>query len=259
MSLEKKNKLKNLLSKWLDKTLVTSHWLFEQGVSAQLAKRYVESGWMEPIGHGAYKKIADDLIWQSGVHALQSQLKIPVHVGGLSALSFHGVTHYLRLGKEPLFLFVPLTVYLPKWFNNYDWGRSIVVVRTSFLPQDMGIKAYQEQNVEINYAAVERAVLELLYLTPKQIDILECYQIIEGLQNVRPSLLQTLLEECSSVKVKRLFLFMADKAHLPAMKHLNLEKIDLGKGDRSIVKHGKYDPKYKMVLPEELVNNERSI
>lgn len=256
MGVEKRNKLKNLLSKWLDKTIVTAHWLLEQGVSAQLAKRYVESGWMAPIGHGAYKKLDDDLVWQSGVYALQTQLKLPVHVGGLSALSFHGVAHYLRFGKEPLFLFVPQTVYLPKWFNKYDWGRPIVVVRTSFLPQDVGIKAYQEQNIEIKYASVERALLELLYLAPKQIDILECYRIVEGLQNMRPSILQTLLEKCASVKVKRLFLFMADKAQLPAMKHLSLEKIDLGKGDRSIVKHGKYDSKYKLVLPDELVKNE---
>lgn len=256
MSIEKTNKLKSLLSKWLDKTIATAHWLLEQGVSAQLAKKYVESGWMAPIGHGAYKKLGDDLIWQGGVYALQTQLKLPVHVGGLSALSFHGVTHYLRLGKEPLFLFVPLAVYLPKWFKEYDWGRPIVVVRTSFLPQDVGIKPYQEQNIEIKYATVERALLELLYLAPKQVDILECYQIVEGLQNMRPSMLQTLLEECSSVKVKRLFLFMADKAQLPAMKHLNLKKIDLGKGDRSIVKHGKYDSKYKLVLPEELAKNE---
>lgn len=259
MNLEKPNILKNMLSKWLDKTIATTHWLLEQGVSAQLAKRYVESGWMEPIGHGAYKKAADGLIWQSGVHALQVQLEIPVHVGGLSALSYHGVSHYLRLGKEPLFLFVPPAIHLPKWFNNYDWGRVMVVVRTSFLPQAAGIKSYQEQNIKINYAIVERAVLELLYLAPKQIDILECYQIVEGLHNLRPNLLQTLLEGCSSVKVKRLFLFMAEKAQLPAMKYLNVEKIDLGKGDRSIVKHGKYDSKYQLVLPEELVNNERSI
>lgn len=256
MSLEKPNKLKNLLSKWLDKTIATTHWLLEQGVSAQLVKRYVETGWMESIGHGAYKKVADELVWQSGVHALQIQLKLPVHVGGLSALTYHGVSHYLRLGKEPLFLFVPPVVYLPKWFNNYDWGRSIVVVRTAFLTQDVGIKSYQERNIEIYYAVIERAVLELLYLTPKQIDILECYQIIERLHNLRPNLLQTLLEGCSSVKVKRLFLFMAEKAQLPAMKYLNVEKIDLGKGDRCIVKHGKYDSKYKLVLPKELVNNE---
>lgn len=256
MSIVKKNKLKNLLTVWLDKTIATAHMLLEQGVSAQLAKKYVESGWMAPIGHGAYKKLGDDLVWQSGVNALQAQLKIPVHVGGLSALSFNGVTHYLRLGKEPLFLFVPLTVYLPKWFIEYDWGRPIVVVRTSYLPQDVGIKAYQEQNIEIKYATVERALLELLYLAPKQVDILECYQIVEGLQNMRPSMLQTLLEECSSVKVKRLFLFMADKAQLPVMKHLNLKKIDLGKGNRSIVRHGKFDSKYKLVLPDELVKNE---
>tara|TARA_R110002110_G_scaffold415807_1_gene656422 strand:- start:37620 stop:38399 length:780 start_codon:yes stop_codon:yes gene_type:complete len=259
MSLENQNKIKYLLTNWLDKTIATSNWLLEKGISPQLAKRYVESGWIKAIGHGAFKKLDDDVLWQGGVYALQTQLHLPIHVGGLSALSFHGVAHYMRLGREKLYLFSSPDKHLPKWFSDYDWEQPIVVVKTAFLPAEIGIKPYQYQSIQINHATVERAVLELLYLTPKQIDILECYQIIEGLHNLRPSLLQTLLEECTSVKVKRLFLFMADKAQLPVMKHLNLQKIDLGKGDRSIVSNGQYDSKYKLVLPSELVKNEPSI
>lgn len=259
MSIEKRIKLKQLLSKWLDKSVATSKWLLEQGVSAQLAKKYVENGWITSIGHGAFKKLDDNLFWQSGANALQSQLGISIHIGGLSALSFHGVTHYVRFGKENLFMFLPTAEHLPKWFHEYDWGTSITVVKTEFLPQEVGIKTFQEINLEISYASIERAVLELLYLAPKQIDLIECYQIVEGLYNLRPSVMQTLLEECTSVKVKRLFLFMADKAKLPIMKYLNIEKINLGNGDRSIIAHGKYDSKYKLVLPEELIKNERRI
>ncbi len=183
------------------------------------------------------------------------QLKIPVHVGGLSALSFHGVAHYLRLGRENLFLFSQTGVWVPKWFNEFDWGRGIRVVKTSFLPGELGIKTYQYQGAEIRYSTVERAILEALYLAPNEIDIMECYQIVQGLYNLRPNLVQTLLEECISIKVKRLFLFMADKAKLPVLKHLELQKIDLGKGDRSIVDHGKYDSKYRLILPSELIKD----
>jgi hypothetical protein len=35
---------------------------------------------------------------------------------------------------------------------------------------------------------------------------------------------------------------------------MELEKIDLGAGDRSIAKSGVYDSQFKLVLPKELVD-----
>ena len=64
------------------------------------------------------------------------------------------------------------------------------------------------------------------------------------------------LESCTSIKVKRLFLFLAEKANHSWVKHINLEKIDLGSGKRSIVKNGAYNSKYKITVPKELVNGE---
>jgi hypothetical protein len=43
--------------------------------------------------------------------------------------------------------------------------------------------------------------------------MVECYQILEGLSNLRPKVVQELLEKCNSIKVKHLFLFMASKAN----------------------------------------------
>jgi hypothetical protein len=57
------------------------------------------------------------------------------------------------------------------------------------------------------------------------------------------------------VKVRRLFLYLAERVNLPVMRHLNVEKIDLGKGDRSLVRMGRYVPKYGLLLPGELVSN----
>ena len=65
--------------------------------------------------------------------------------------------------------------------------------------------------------------------------------------------MQTLLEQCNSVKVRRLFLFMAEKANLPIFKHLDLARIELGSGNRAIVRDGAYNARYKITVPKGLM------
>jgi hypothetical protein len=65
--------------------------------------------------------------------------------------------------------------------------------------------------------------------------------------------MQSLLEGCSSVKVKRLFMFLAERAGLPVVAKLARNRIDLGKGVRSIVPKGAYVAKYEIVVPRALV------
>ena len=76
---------------------------------------------------------------------------------------------------------------------------------------------------------------------------------MEGLNNLRPAVVQELLERCKSVKVKRLFLYMADKASHEWFNHIMVAKVDLGTGKRAIVKDGVYIPKYEITVPKELV------
>jgi len=94
--------------------------------------------------------------------------------------------------------------------------------------------------------------MECLYLAPRAQPLQDTFESMEGLNNMRPALTQQLLETCRSVKVKRLFLFMADKAGHDWLSYLNLEKIDLGSGKRSIVKDGVYVPRYQITIPKEL-------
>ena len=74
--------------------------------------------------------------------------------------------------------------------------------------------------------------------------------------DMRPKVLQSLLEECKSVKVKRLFLFMAEKAQLPVLKKLNIDRIDLGSGKRVIIPGGKFDSSYNISYPRTFQVNE---
>lgn len=57
---------------------------------------------------------------------------------------------------------------------------------------------------------------------------------------------------CRSVKVKRLFLFLAQKADHAWFKKLNTADLDLGKGKRMIVKNGALDKTYGITIPKEL-------
>ena len=65
---------------------------------------------------------------------------------------------------------------------------------------------------------------------------------------VKPKEFQKLLENCSSIKVKRLFLYIAEKIGHSWFKRLDLTKINLGKGVREITKGGSYNSKYNIII-----------
>ncbi|MDF7816774.1 type IV toxin-antitoxin system AbiEi family antitoxin [Runella sp. MFBS21] len=254
MSLQNNIKIQYLLNNWPKGQVVTSAWLNRMGISRQLTQRYQQSGWVEALGVGAYKRPKEPVEWQGGVASLQQQLALEVHVGGPTAFSVRGSSHYVRLGQETIFLFTTLNEKLPKWFTDFDWGHPIHHVRTSMLPTELGITMYPHEGVQLKISAPERAILECLYLSPKAFDLLECYQLVEGLLTLRPQLMQQLLEACHSVRVKRLFLYMADKAKLSVLSYLDKEKIQLGTGDRTIVPKGVYNAQYQISIPKELAD-----
>jgi hypothetical protein len=175
-----------------------------------------------------------------------------VHVGGLSALSLLGYSHYIRTGVETVYLFSRLKTKLPTWFEKYSWNESITHVRTSFLPVEQGFVNYNTGTFEINIASPERAILECLYLAPEKLDLVKIYQILAGLVNLRPDLVQVLLDDCKSVKVKRLFLYMLRKTNHQWGQFVDLSEVNLGTGDREIVKSGIYDPEFHITVPKEL-------
>jgi hypothetical protein len=84
-------------------------------------------------------------------------------------------------------------------------------------------------------------------------DLVECAQVMEGLTTLRPKILQPLLEKCSSIKVKRLFLYLASRAGHDWFKRLDPSKLELGSGDRTITKGGVYVAQYGITVPQELV------
>ena len=114
------------------------------------------------------------------------------------------------------------------------------------------------KNFSIKVSGATRALLECVYLVKKNQDLLECYELMECLNNLRPGDVQTLLEKCRSVKVKRLFLYLAEKAGHRWLEYLDSNKIDFGSGKRSIARGGVYVDKYRITVPKEMENNDRN-
>ena len=57
-------------------------------------------------------------------------------------------------------------------------------------------------------------------------------------------------------QVKRLFLYLAEKAKHEWFNHLDLSNIDLGSGKRKIVEEGALDEKYKITVPKSWKSND---
>lgn len=232
--------------------VLTADWLEKNGINRNLQNYYLKSGWLETVGRGAYKKPDDVVLWPGALNAIQKQTEIKIHVGGLSALALQGLSHYFRMSDESLHLFSPLRTKLPKWFTDCDWKLDILHYQSSFLPLDSGIKEMEQNQILLNISAPERAIMECLYLAPQKMDLTECYHIFEGLVNLKPNLVNELLSQCNSVKVKRLFLYMAEKTNHQWFQFLKTDEINIGTGNRMLTEKGVYISKYLISVPKEL-------
>jgi hypothetical protein len=232
--------------------VLSSAWLVDQGYSLDLQKRYKRSRWFDSIGTGALIRHSDEVDYLGGIYALQTQLNLSVHPAGKTALSMQGKVNYLELATKSVRLFGGKEDRLPMWFKKRDWGLSVDCKLTSFLPPELGLVEIEHKGFKVKVTSPARALMECLYMAPKSQPLLEVFELMEGLNNFRPASVQALLEACTSVKVKRLFLYLADKAGHEWLSYINLDKVDLGSGKRAIVKDGVYVSKYQITVPKEL-------
>jgi hypothetical protein len=254
---ERITKINQLLAKIPQGVVLQSSWLLNEGYSLDLQKYYRNSGWLKALENGAMYRGNNQPGYEGGIFALQHQSGLSVHPGGRTALALQGKSHYIELNTVQIWLFGGEKEKLPTWFKKHKWAHTINYKASSFLPKELGLTEFSFTGFSIKVASPARAIMECLYLTPEKFDLVECFELMENLNDLRPTLVQELLETCTSIKVKRLFVFMAEKFNHSWYRHLNLSKVDLGKGKRSLVKEGVYVSKYQITLPRTLVNNEQ--
>lgn len=253
MGIQKGSKLNKLLKVWPPGTVAVSEWLAEQGVDRQLVQRYKRTDWVKSIGSGAFVRSGDSVGWPGGVYALQTQLKMPVHPAGKTALQLLGFAHNLPLGGiSKIILFGRPKARLPRWFLAHNWGVRVNHRGVSLFnaPWDLGTTFFPVGLFRLRVSSAERAMFEVLDLVPTTETFNEAQKLMDGLVALRPALVQSLLEKCTSIKVKRLFMFMAEASGHLWVNKLNLAKVEFGKGGRVVFLGGRFDAKYKITVPQ---------
>lgn len=180
-------------------------------------------------------------------------------VGGRTALEGLGYAHYLSAQMRDVHLYGPIRA--PTWLADlpldvdFHWHNSL-----RLFPGDADVPAAPQpvmysaasMSLPIRYSSKERALLELLDELPHRESFHQADMLMQGMTDLSPRRLQTLLEACASVKVKRLFFFFADRHRHAWRSRLDMGRVDLGAGKRVLVKGGKLDPTYQITVPSEL-------
>ncbi len=252
------SKINFVLQAWPKNAVVTSKWLLEQGVTYDLKRQYERSGWVQPLGNGASLRTNDQVKLEGGLHALQYQLHKDIYIGARSALERKGEGHYIRMKDAPLFLFIKPNVAIEKWFIKHNWGQKIQYIRTNVLGNNFALEEEIVGEFKIKVSSVERAILEMLCFTPHYFSFIEASNIMEHLSWLRSDIVQQLLENCTSYKGKRLFLFLGEYYNHPWILKLDPSKIDLGKGKLALFKGGSFNSKYKITLPKDFTINDQT-
>lgn len=242
-------KLKQLLTLFDTRKILFSQELQRQGFSSDLLQWYRKAGWIESFARGAYKKTNIDISLEDLISAFQNQLDINIHFGGKYCLSkYYGINHFISYSEQKANLFLNESKHkIPSWFAEM-YKNQVKLIRSDFVDSNIGLSKGKN---EIIIASPELAFIELLYLVPEETSVTESKEILELLPNLRPKTLQALLEDCKSIKVKRLFFYLSEKVNHSWFKYLKIDNIDLGKGVREIEKHGKFIEKYQIVVKEE--------
>lgn len=280
MSRERRGLLNQLASKLPEGMLVDAAWLKAQGYSTQLQHLYVKSGWLEQPTRSVFRRPRGVLGWQQVVISLQTILNYsPLVVGGRTALELQGYAHYLVQSTTTVHLYgpkappgwlrkLPLSVKFiyhndkrlfkndpvtkgvssVKW--NIDKGEALDV--TGFRGGDLTKLNWGQWDWPMTLSTPERAIFELLDEIPNHETFEQVDALFGGLGNLRPVRLHKLLKDCTSIKVKRLFFYFADRHKHAWLKRLDKDAVDFGSGKRMLAKGGVLDHAYQITVPEDL-------
>jgi hypothetical protein len=261
ISVDIRQKLHHLIP---EGSFVSRSLLLNQNINHHTIDNLVKSVHLEVVRKGLYKRAFTKLSWQGVVFALQRMYDFDVVIGGLTALELQGYAHYLPLNKtRHVHLFAKRT--LPDWISTLVEGTNFVCHLQSDLQSRVHLKngfhsvmkkntlafPWRDDMPTLDMSNPERAILELMVDVPNDISFENAIQILQGMTSLSPSKLNELLLICDNIRVRRLFLWMAERQNHPWFKMLNLENISLGSGNRVLVKGGVLNKKYKITVPQD--------
>ena len=225
------SKLNDLYAKVRPGSPVTSEALATLGVSADLAVHYVRAGWLTRLARGVFVRPDTPLDLHPSLRLLERRLK-GLHVGGKSALDWHGVRH--NVAQQPgLQLYGWASSPLPSWFTE-RFPSSYHRLRLFDEQPDalLRVSRFQHKPDGPLVSDPERAVLELLSDVGVRQPLQEARDLLEGTPSLRAAVLQELLARCKQVKAVRLCLTLGRELGLPWAAKLDPKRLPTGSGQR---------------------------
>jgi hypothetical protein len=277
---QNKDKLNSLQRSLPEGLVADAAWLEQRSYSRSLRNKYVAHGWLDQVARGVYRRPTprgqaeagqEGLRWQAVVISLQMLLGCPYTVGGRTALELQGFAHYLSPGRpREIHLYgtgkPPSWVFKLKLENRFVFHNAGRLFKTEssrrnrseagsdtekYLLQGSYVRRpWGQWEWPLTMSSPERASLELLDEVPQRETFHQADVLMEGLRSLSPQRVHMLLVACRSVKVKRLFLWFAERHQHPWLKKLDRKGIDLGHGKRMLVRGGKLDKTFHITVPE---------
>jgi len=250
-------KINKILQKLPGNSLLYSSWMIQNNISPKEQTSYLASGWLERLTQGVYFRAGDTPTLYAAVASYNEQLGKNCFVGASTALDIQGYSHFVAMGKPTACLFTSKAERLPRWMLAHEWDMNIRYSTTKIFGNNMlGVEKTNVDGFVLPVSSPERAFMECLHLAPKYYSVMDLYYVMEMLTTLRPQLVQQLLAKCTSLKVKRLFMYMADKSQHQWSHALDRSLVDVGSGKRSFSKNGVYNSNYLITIPKELAEYE---
>lgn len=251
--------------------LVTRRWLLSQGVTSHTADNWVKRGRLVVLRPGVYANPGSPLSWDSVVRSLQ-RMGSDLVVGGITSLELQGRSHF-----EPLAHEYHVNLYgrdsLPRWINGVGLDARFRRHGTTWLQAD-GSPAVSDDSYGLRYpfavfldegaglgrlrvSTVERAFFEVLSGVPKKTSFEHAELLLDGLPDLLPRRLNALLDRTRSVKVKRLFFWLARRQQHRWLKYVPEDNIDFGRGKRHLAQGGRLNKEYLITVPKDMSGDAR--
>ena len=231
------SKLNDLYSKIPPGRPVTSVELANLGVSADLAVHSVRAGWLRRLARGVFARPDTPLDLHKSLRLLERRLA-GLHVGGKTALDWHGVRHQVA-SRPHTHLYGWASGPLPSWFaETFPSSYHRLRLFDEQPPALLRVSRLQRQAGGPLVSEPERALLELLSDVGVRQPLEEVRDLLQSALSLRAAVLQELLARCKQVKTVRLCLTLGRELGLPWAAKLDPKRLPTG-SERRWVGHSK--------------------
>jgi len=238
-------------------SIVLQSWLSQNDIPPSLTQKYTKSNWLIKLRAGVYVRPGREPNWQDALYCLTHQLNIPIHLAGLSSLAYQGKAHYLQHHEDKIWVHVSNKATLPKWFKEYDNSPWTLVTNNKLDSiNQYDLTTIETKGTKLATSTAELAAYEILEAIPRLISFEQAAELLQGLVNLSPKKVESLLKRSQSIRSNRLYLFFAHYYKHPWIKRIDESTINLGSGKRQITANGKLDKRYQITVPEKFILEE---